>query len=43
MTKKYSEECRYASKSQPDNLYTKEIHDLNKKIAELEKENLFLT
>lgn len=40
--KKYSEECRHASKSQPDNPYVKEIHDLNQKIAELEKENLFL-
>ena len=39
---KYSEECKYTSKSQPDNPYAKEIHDLNKKIAELEKENLFL-
>lgn len=40
--KKYSEECRYTSKSQSDNPYAKEIHNLNKKIAELEKENLFL-
>lgn len=40
--KKYNEECRYTSKSQSDNPYAKEIHDLNKKIAELEKENLFL-
>lgn len=39
---KYSEECKYTSKSQPDHPYAKEIHDLNKKIAELEKENLFL-
>ena len=42
MGKKYSEECKYTSKSQSDNPYAKEIHDLNKKIAELEKENLFL-
>lgn len=41
-TKKYSEECQHASKSQPNNPYVKEIHDLNQKIAELEKENLFL-
>lgn len=40
--RKYSEECEYTSKSQSDNPYAKEIHDLNKKIAELEKENLFL-
>ena len=40
--KKYSEECRYAPKPQSDNPYAKEIHDLNKKIAELEKECLFL-
>ena len=40
--KKYSQECRYTSKSQSDNPYAKEIHNLNKKIAELEKENLFL-
>jgi len=35
--KKYSEECSHTANSQP-----KEIHDLNKRIAELEKENLFL-
>lgn len=40
--KKYSEECKYTSKSQSDNPYAKEIHNLNKKIAELKKENLFL-
>lgn len=40
--KKYSEECRYTSKSQYDNPYAKEIHNLNIKIAGLEKENLFL-
>ena len=40
--KKYSQECRYTSKSQSDTPYAKEIHNLNKKIAELEKENLFL-
>ena len=40
--KKYSEECRYTSRSQSANPYAKEIHDLNKKIAELKKENLFL-
>ena len=28
-------ECKYTSKSQPDNPYAKEIHNLNKKIAEL--------
>ena len=40
--KKYSEECKYTLKLQADNPYAKEIHNLNKKIAELEKENLFL-
>lgn len=40
--KKYSEECKYTSKSQSDHPYANEIHDLNKKIAQLEKENLFL-
>ena len=41
--KKYSEECSHTTNSQPqNNPYAKEIHDLNKRIAELEKENLFL-
>lgn len=40
--KKYSEECKYISKSQSDNPYAKELHNLNKKIVQLEKENLFL-
>ena len=30
--KKYSEECKYTSKSQSDNPYAKEIHNLNKKL-----------
>lgn len=40
--KKYSEECKYISKLQSDNSYAKEMHNPNKKIAQLEKENLFL-
>lgn len=42
--KKYSEECQYTkphTTSNPSDS-AKEIHELNKKIAELEKENLFL-
>lgn len=35
-------ECKYTSKSQAYNPYAKEIHNLYKKIAELEKENLLL-
>ena len=42
--KKYSEECQY---TKPHATFipsdsAREIHELNKKIAELEKENLFL-
>ncbi len=40
--RKYSEECKYNSESQADKPYAKEVHDLNKRIAELEKENTFL-
>ena len=44
MTKKYSEECQFikpqTSPSFSEN--TKEIHELHKRIQELEKENLFL-
>ncbi|MDO4468270.1 MAG: hypothetical protein Q4C84_00325 [Bacillota bacterium] len=43
MTKKYSEECRF-TKPQTSPSFSenaKEIHELHKRIQELEKENLF--
>ena len=42
--KKYSEECQYIKSHTPSipSDSAREIHELNKKIAELKKENLFL-
>ena len=40
--KKYSEECKYKTNSKESIINVKEMRDLQKKVAELEKENEFL-